>query len=115
MENLVTQQFLEGSTVFSAGDEATEAYLIQDGEIVIKKDDKEIAVLGQGDIFGEMALIKNTAHSSNAVANEKTTLVVITKEVLHQKIEQSDPLISGLLHMFIKRLYKSNEQIGTED
>lgn len=111
-EKLVTQQFMEGSTIFSAGDEATEAYLIQDGEIIIKKDDKEIATLGQGDIFGEMAIIKNIPHSSNAVANTKTTLVVITKDVLHQKIEESDPLIAGLLHMFIKRLYKSNEQLG---
>ena len=59
-----------------------------------------------------MAIIKGVPHSSNAVADDKTTLVFITKDVLQQKIEESDPLIAGLLHMFIKRLYKSNEQLG---
>ena len=111
-ENLITQQFMEGSTIFSAGDEATEAYLIQEGKVIIKKEDIEIATLEKGDIFGEMAIIKGVPHSSNAVADDKTTLVVITKDVLQQKIEESDPLIAGLLHMFIKRLYKSNEQLG---
>jgi len=111
-ENLTTQQFMEGSTIFSAGDDANEAYLIQEGTVLIKKGDTEIAKLEKGDIFGEMAIIKGDAHSSNAVADDKTTLVVITKDVLQQKIEDSDPLIAGLLHMFIKRLYKSNEQLG---
>ena len=108
--DLVKQQFMEGTTVFSAGDMANEAYLIETGSITIKKGEKDIATLGQGDIFGEMAVIKNVDHSSSAVATEKTTVVVITKEVFITKMEEADPLIAALLHMFVKRLYKSNDE-----
>jgi len=108
-QSLVKQQFMEGTTIFSAGDTASEAYLIEEGEVLIKRGEQDIAVLKQGDIFGEMALIRNKEHSSSAVAQQKSTLVVIPKDVLFQKIETADPLIAGLLHMFIKRLYASNE------
>ena len=108
-DSITKQQFPEGTTIFEAGGEATEAFLIEEGEVKIMKGDKEVATLGQGDIFGEMALIKGTNHSSSAVASQKTPLVIITKDLLHQKLEESDPLIAGLIHMFIKRLYKSNE------
>lgn len=117
-ETLIKRQYLEDVSIFKAGEEAQEAYLIEEGEVLIFKgeegDETEIARLQQGDIFGEMALIKKTAHKSNAKAIQRTVLVVINKDVLEEKMQATDPLIGALLHMFVNRLYKSNEDAGTE-
>ena len=60
-EILQRQAFKPGDTVFKDGEEGRMAYIIQAGEVeIIKKiDDKEsiLGAIGEGGIFGEMALI----------------------------------------------------------
>ncbi len=108
---LITREYPNDTPVFSAGDRAEEAFLIEEGSVKIMKEDKEIAVLKKGDIFGEMAVIQNISHSSTAIAIEdKTLLVVITKNQLNEKMDNTDPLIKAMIHMFIKRLYASNQK-----
>lgn len=110
-QTLVTREYPKDTPVFSAGDAAAEAFLIEEGSVRIMKGETEIAVMEKGDIFGEMAVIQNINHSSDAVAIEdKTLLIVITKNQLNDKLESTDPLIKAMVHMFIKRLYASNEK-----
>ena len=117
-KDLPKQQFLEGTTIFSSGDPANEAYLVEKGKVIIQKGGKRIATMEKGDIFGEMSLIKNWKHSSTAIASEKSTLVVISKNIFERKLENTDPLIKGLIHMLIKRLYlyhKDDDSMETKD
>lgn len=113
-KSLNKREYIDGVTVFESGDDAKEAYLIEDGEIQIyRKEDgvrHEIATLGPGDIFGEMALIKKQKHTSYAVASKKTLVVIITAGLVDEKLKDTDPLIQALVHLFIKRLYRSNDE-----
>lgn len=113
-KSLKKRQYIEGVTVFSADDDAKEAFLIEDGEIEIYRENEgsrqEIATLGAGEIFGEMALIRNKKHTSFAVAAKRTLLVVITEEILMEKLEKADPLIKSIVYMYIKRIYQSNDE-----
>ena len=112
-KTLIKRQYLEGVTIFKTGDEAKEAYLIAKGEVKIYGDEDdiktEIATLGEGDIFGEMSLIKNKTRSADAVATIRTNLVVISNKTLQEKMEQADPLISALIHMLVQRVYALNK------
>lgn len=113
-KTLNKRQYLEGVTVFSVDDDAAEAFLIEEGEVQIYKENNgqryDIATLGVGKIFGEMALIGNRKHTSFAVAMKRTQLVVITDKILMEKLENTDPLIQGIVHMCIRRLYQSNDE-----
>ncbi|MCB9996031.1 MAG: cyclic nucleotide-binding domain-containing protein [Rhodospirillales bacterium] len=113
-KSLLKRQYLEGTTIFKSGDAADEAYLIEEGEVHIYRQENgvrhNLAVLGPGDIFGEMALVTNQDRTSTAEAGKKTLLVIITKQQLNEKLENSDPLTKALVHMFIKRLYRSNDE-----
>ena len=114
-KSLTTREYIEDVHLFKSGDEAKEAFLIYSGEVrVYKKEDNvehEIAVLEPGDIVGEMALIQGIKHKSNAVAKEKSVVVIITKDVLQTKLDEADPLLKSLIHMLVKRLYSTNEKI----
>lgn len=118
-EELCTRQYTADVTIFEEGGAADEAFLIREGQVrvftTVDGIEKDIAVMSEGDILGEMSLIKGDIHTCSAVALSRTTLSIITKPLLDDKITKSDPLIKGLVYMLIARLYKSNAgRIGAE-
>ena len=98
-KTLMTRQYMEGVEIFKPGDDADEAFLIDKGAVGIFKtvdgEDVEIAVLSEGEIFGEMAILQNTTHTSKAMAKEKTNLVIINQSSLKDKVKEADPLMGG--------------------
>jgi CRP-like cAMP-binding protein len=95
--------FYPGDLVFSEGDEAGWAYLVQSGKIEIftmKPDGSEytLALLGPGRLFGEMALIDELPRMASARAIEMTTLVLISNEILSKSLENAPPLVLELIH-----------------
>ncbi len=113
--DLTTREYIEGVHLFRGGDEVKEAFLLYSGKIrVYRKEngiERELAILEPGDILGEMSLITNKEHrTSSAIALEKSLVVIITPELLKEKIAEADPLIRTMISMFTKRLYNSNEK-----
>jgi len=110
---IIRKEFFEGVRIFKEGDEAKEAFIIEKGEVEVFRTEegvrKTIAILGEGETLGEMALIKGADHSSSAVAHTKTRLAIISKRVMDEKLALCDPLIRSMLHRFTDRLHKSND------
>ena len=113
-KSLYKREFFEGVTIFKSGDEAKEAYLIEKGTVQICREEngikQEVALLGPGAIFGEMALIKKHEHTCMAIAQEKSLLVVIEEKTIKEKLKNTDPLIKALLHLVVERLYSANDK-----
>ena len=99
--------FPPGTCIFLEGDTGSHAYLIERGrvEISVTKVGREmvIALLGPGELFGEMALIDDQTRTATATAIEETEVVAITRERLQGKIEQADPVLALLLRVVLKR------------
>lgn len=97
-----------GQSLFRQGDSASCAYIIESGRIEISRsigDASEIlAILGPGDIVGEMALIEDLPRSANGTAIEPTTLRVLTRDYLQERVQQADPLLRHLLRRMSRRL-----------
>lgn len=111
---LLIRQYPEGVKIFEEGDNAEEAYFIKEGRVrVYKKQEDgkryELGIARQGDIIGEMSLLLNKQRTSTATALEKTNLVVIDKDLLSEKMQSADPLLSSMINMLIKRLYNAQE------
>ena len=89
------------------------AYLIQAGRVVVYNENKgkpvELARLGVGEIFGEMALATDKTRSATVKAVEDATLIMITREVLDKKLARSDSTIQAIMLMLIKRMAVANE------
>src|SRR5436305_15108094 len=81
---LTTEDCDAGAVLFRAGDAGDSMYLIEDGKVQISmrsSDGEELilAVLAQGDFFGEMALIDGKARSANATVVESSRLAVLSR------------------------------------
>lgn len=105
----------EGTLVMRQGDPGNCAYLIQSGSVVVyaEGDEKrtQLAKLGPGEIFGEMALVFDETRSASVKAAEDTNLIVLTREAFRQKLNKTDPTIKAIVGMLIKRVTAANKKI----
>lgn len=101
--------------VMRQDDSANCAYLIQSGSVGVyaEKNGKEIelARLGVGDIFGEMALVYDDVRTANVRALEDCNFIIITRQTFMEKLRKSDPTIKAVVEMLVKRVIKLNNEI----
>jgi len=108
------KQLQPGEVLFNEGDRGEIMYLIREGKIKITKgkgdEEKTLAVLKEGDFFGEMAIIDGSPRSAGAVAVTPVSLLVIDKESFKEKL-RANPLIEYVLETLTRRLRTADEQI----
>jgi len=100
----------QGEVLVSEGDPGDCAFVIESGSLEVwrERDGQRdvLAVLGPGEMFGEMSLIDKLARSASAAARTDTRLRVVTREHLEDKLAEADPFLRLLLKMILKR-YRS--------
>lgn len=91
------------------------AYLIQSGKVQVftekDGDELELAQLGTGDIFGEMALIYDDVRTASVRAIEDCNLIIITRQTFDEKLRYSDPTIRAIVEMLVHRVRKLNMDV----
>jgi S1-C subfamily serine protease/rhodanese-related sulfurtransferase len=85
--DLERRKFKVGETIFKEGADAKgEAYLVHAGSVQIKRtfdgEEKTLSTLGEGELFGEMALFRQGPRSADAVAAGDTELIILKNERL---------------------------------
>lgn len=98
------RSFPDGHVFFRQGDAATVAFLIQTGQVVIRRDDAELAILGSGRIFGELALLRAQPRVGTAVAAGQTTCEVIRREDFRQVLTAMPPILRSLTKIYVEML-----------
>ena len=104
--------------IFREGDTTQEAYRILNGrvEISIAGDGKSVilAQLGEGDIFGEMAMVDERPRSASAQALEVTECEVLTAENFNEAVLQRPEILIPYLASFFERLRTANDRLRME-
>ena len=100
-----------------------ELFIIQAGKIKITKmiENKEVllAVLKEGDIFGEMSLLENKPRSASGIAYGETSIMAVNKENFKNMISTQPQLVTKLISLLAERtwvVYRqfTNLQIGSK-
>lgn len=98
--------------IFSENDAGDCAYIIEKGRVLIfiTKDKEEIplTILGEGEIFGEMALIDNQNRSASVRALEDVRLAIVTKQQVLERVSTADKVVQLLMRVLLKRLRRKN-------
>src|SRR6267143_5464210 len=81
---LLRKPYPKDSTVIAAGDPADALYVVISGRLKVIMSDNEgreviLAILNQGDFFGEMGLIAQAPRSATVTTNEPCELLTITR------------------------------------
>lgn len=106
-------EFKQGDLIFSQGDLGDYAYLIETGKVEIfhtKKNGQNIhlAFLGEGELFGEMALFDANVRTASTRAASDCNLLRIKKEQLFERVNASDKIVQLIIRVLMKRLQQSN-------
>lgn len=115
-----TRAYQAGDLVFREGDMGVEAYIVQSGEIEIRKfmgSDKDEIVLGtlcEGAIFGEMALVDDECRMASAVCSKDSILRIIPVDVFEAKYGGADPFIRALIRVLVRNA-RTNAVILKQD
>ena len=116
MAELLTRTMTPGEVIFRAGDPADCAYIVTAGQVEIRvsraAEDRQaeadhehcVAVVGPGELLGEMAILDNAPRSATAVAREIGLLTVIERGQLVARLEAADPVLHLLLTVLLNRL-----------
>ena len=109
--------YSKGESIFWEGDEGNELYLVISGVVQIYQANQSrdiiLAILREGDFFGEMALLQNEkVRSASAVAIEKSTLCVLRKDFFNQLVKSKPDILLHILETTLDRLRDANRLIS---
>lgn len=111
---LPRQIFPAGAQIFTEGESANFAYVIEAGnvEMLASRGGRKVllARFGQGDLLGETALVGDSQRAATAIAVEETQVVVLDKVSVREHVANADETVQLLLRLTLERL-RSLEQL----
>ncbi|MDR3019608.1 MAG: cyclic nucleotide-binding domain-containing protein [Treponema sp.] len=112
----MTRTFAKGDIIFCEGEPGEELFIIQRGSVKIVKitETNEIllAVLKNGDIFGEMALLESKPRAAGAVAYEDCQLMAVNRANFQHMISSQPQLIARLTTLLAERIWMIYKQLA---
>jgi len=115
-EKTVHRRYRRGNVIFVQGEQGERCYVIVDGAVKISAyhpDGREavLAVLGPGDVFGELSLFDHAARSADATAIENTELLSLGTQALTEAMAAHPEVGLTLLQVLGRRLRQTNEAL----
>jgi CRP-like cAMP-binding protein len=107
----------KGDFLFHKGDEGTALYIIFKGLIKIavstnRGDEVTLAMLTDGDFFGEMALLDDLPRSADATALEDTQLYVLNRADFLSFLIHSEHAVRAIIQVLSLRLRRTDDMVA---
>ena len=100
--------YAEGANIFRNGELGSRAFIVEDGEVEIWRDEdgkrRRLGIVHKGGVFGEMALIDDEPRMANANALTKTVCIIVPGDSFKDKINRANPFIAALLRVFVQNI-----------
>ena len=100
-----------GQILAREGEDGDQLYVICEGSAVVSKDGQEIAKLGAGEFFGEMALIDGEPRSATVEVSEDSLLLTIHRREFDFLVDSVDGMARQLLTVVTRRLREADRRL----
>jgi CRP/FNR family cyclic AMP-dependent transcriptional regulator len=110
-----------GTKLFQYGDPGDKLFILLEGKVRISREvsgmgEEALAVLGPGEVFGEMSLLDESPRSADARVHERCRALVITKEAFDDLLFLHKDLAYEVLWNCVRilsvRLRETNEKVA---
>jgi len=109
------KDFAAGTVLFEEGQRGDFMYVVQSGEIEIRRmvgdDERLIAVLPPGEFFGEMAILNARPRSATAVVRTDARLLVIEGRTFEAMLRARPEIALRIIKSLALRLEAANQQV----
>lgn len=113
------RDMVRGDVLFHEGDEPDALYVMIRGRVAIALDHRPIdnresvvALMEQGDLFGEMGLLDGGARSANAKALELSSVLTVPYAPVRTMFEQRPELLWAVVKLLAQRLRTMDEALA---
>jgi CRP-like cAMP-binding protein len=104
-----------GETLFEKGEMGDCLYVIVSGAVRIRDGGRLLNDLGEGDVFGEMALLDPEPRLASATVTEQARLLRLDRAPFFELINARPEVSIGIIHMLTRRLRERVQDIGRLD
>jgi len=117
-EKLIEQEFAPGDNIIAQGDKGENYYIIKTGRVAVLKknkhaEEKLLAEIGEGDAFGEEALIRDLPRNATVRAIEKTSVLALSKTDFDRIMATA--FVKNIFPEDIVGIYENSEHIAILD
>lgn len=109
------KELAKGETLFADGEEAGSMYLILSGELIVSKNNREIARRKEADFLGEMSLIESKPRSATVISAVPSRLLEITKEQFQSKLSSSPDALMSIMKTLSSRARENLKILDKDD
>jgi CRP/FNR family cyclic AMP-dependent transcriptional regulator len=106
---------LKGAVIFHQGDPGHEMFVISEGRIRLtigqEGHEKEVALLGAGEFFGELSLLGGAMRTATAQAVEDSTLLAIGRDAFSMLVQDDLEIVFRMMNIQGQRLSQTNQPI----
>ena len=106
----------DGDVIVRQGEMGDCMFIIQDGaaEVLQRKEDKEycLAVLSEGDCFGEMALFEKEVRSATVRARGDVRVLTVDKRLFLRRVHEDPSLAFNILQKMSHRIRELNAALN---
>jgi CRP/FNR family transcriptional regulator, cyclic AMP receptor protein len=99
-----------GRMLCEQGTIGREFFLIVDGQASVRRNNRKVATLGEGQYFGELALLDRRPRSATVVSDTEMTLLVLGQRDFNAVLDTVPALSRKLLAAMSTRLRDSDDR-----
>ncbi len=110
INKIVLVELDQGDTLFKQGESGRTLYVVVEGAVAVVNEGPprvQLSRLGEGDFFGEIALVTEQPRSATIEAIEETQLLAIDRDVIGDLVDDEPEVLKVLLRFLRDRLLHS--------
>ena len=93
----------EGTRLIEEGKKGREFFVLVDGSVDVRRNGRKLRTMGNGDFFGEIALITDSPRSATVTATSPVRVLVITSQAFQRLLADTATLQPKVLAALAER------------
>jgi hypothetical protein len=97
----------DGQILTTQGESGQEFFVVLAGNVIVARDDQQMARLGPGDFLGEIALLDGRPRTASATADGPTRLLVLEHRQFDELLDEFPSITRQVVHALVERIRRT--------